>query len=146
MCLAFVKQAGKGKNMSMQDTVADMLTRIRNAQMAEKSSVRMPSSKLRKSIADLLVSEGYISSVDVEEVSKGKSELTIELKYFDGKPVIATLNRYSRPGLRQYRGKNDLPNVKQGLGVAIVSTNKGIMSDREARKAGLGGEVIALVS
>lgn len=132
--------------MSMQDTVADMLTRIRNAQMAEKASVTMPSSKLRKSIADLLVNEGYIASATVEEVSKGKLELTIELKYFEGKPVIETLKRYSRPGLRQYRGKDELPSVKQGLGVAIVSTNKGIMSDREARKAGLGGEVIALVS
>lgn len=132
--------------MSMQDTVADMLTRIRNAQMAEKASVIMPSSKLRKSIADLLVNEGYVASANVEEVAKGKSELTIELKYFEGKPVIETIKRYSRPGLRQYRGKDELPSVKQGLGVAIISTNKGIMSDREARKAGLGGEVIAFVA
>ncbi|ELA09412.1 30S ribosomal protein S8 [Moraxella macacae 0408225] len=132
--------------MSMQDTVADMLTRIRNAQMAEKASVTMPSSKLRKSIADLLVNEGYFASANVEEVDKGKSELTIKLKYFEGKPVIETIKRYSRPGLRQYRGKDELPSVKQGLGVAIISTNKGIMSDREARKAGLGGEVIAFVA
>ncbi|WP_410473091.1 30S ribosomal protein S8 [Faucicola mancuniensis] len=132
--------------MSMQDTVADMLTRIRNAQMAEKASVTMPSSNLRKSIADLLVSEGYVASASIEEVAKGKSELSIELKYFEGKPVIETIKRYSRPGLRQYRGKDELPSIKQGLGIAIISTNKGIMSDREARKQGLGGEVIAFVA
>jgi small subunit ribosomal protein S8 len=130
----------------MQDTVADMLTRIRNAQMAQKASVTMPSSKLRKSIADLLVSEGYVAAASTEEVVAGKTELTIDLKYFEGKPVIETIKRYSRPGLRQYRGKDELPSVKQGLGIAIISTNKGIMSDREARKQGLGGEVIAFVA
>ena len=132
--------------MSMQDTVADMLTRIRNAQMAQKASVTMPSSKLRKSIADLLVSEGYVAAASTEEVVAGKTELTIDLKYFEGKPVIETIKRYSRPGLRQYRGKDALPSVQKGLGVAIISTNKGIMSDREARAAGLGGEVIAFVA
>ena len=132
--------------MSMQDTVADMLTRIRNAQMAQKASVTMPSSKLRKSIADLLVSEGYVAAASTEEFAAGKTELTIDLKYFEGKPVIETIKRYSRPGLRQYRGKDELPSVKQGLGIAIISTNKGIMSDREARKQGLGGEVIAFVA
>ena len=132
--------------MSMQDTVADMLTRIRNAQMAQKASVTMPSSKLRKSIADLLVSEGYVAAASTEEVVAGKTELTIDLKYFEGKPVIETIKRYSRPGLRQYRGKDELPSVQKGLGVAIISTNKGIMSDREARAAGLGGEVIAFVA
>ena len=132
--------------MSMQDTVGDMLTRIRNAQMANKVSVAMPSSKLRKSIADLLVSEGYVAAASTEEVVAGKTELTIDLKYFEGKPVIETIKRYSRPGLRQYRGKDELPSVKQGLGIAIISTNKGIMSDREARKQGLGGEVIAFVA
>ena len=132
--------------MSMQDTVVDMLTRIRNAQMAQKASVTMPSSKLRKSIADLLVSEGYVAAASTEEVVAGKTELTIDLKYFEGKPVIETIKRYSRPGLRQYRGKDELPSVKQGLGIAIISTNKGIMSDREARKQGLGGEVIAFVA
>lgn len=132
--------------MSMQDTVADMLTRIRNAQMAQKASVTMPSSKLRKAIADLLVNEGFVSSATTEEVAKGKTELTLELKYFEGKPVIEMIKRYSRPGLRQYRGKDELPSIQQGLGVAIISTNKGIMSDREARKAGLGGEVIAFVA
>lgn len=132
--------------MSMQDTVADMLTRIRNAQMARKASVTMPSSKLRKAIADLLVSEGFVVTATTEEVSNGKTELTLDLKYFEGKPVIEMIKRYSRPGLRQYRGKDELPSIQQGLGIAIISTNKGIMSDREARKAGLGGEVIAFVA
>ena len=132
--------------MSMQDTVADMLTRIRNAQMANKVSVEMPSSKLRKSIADLLVDEGYIASAEVTEQENGKATLAVELKYFEGKPVIETIKRFSRPGLRQYRGKDDLPSVRQGLGVAIVSTSQGIMSDRAARAAGIGGEVIAFVA
>lgn len=132
--------------MSMQDTVADMLTRIRNAQMANKISVDMPSSKLRKSIADLLVSEGYLTSASVVEEDNGKVNLSIELKYFDGKPVIESIKRYSRPGLRQYRGKDDIPTVKQGMGVAIVSTSQGIMSDRAARAAGIGGEIIAFVA
>lgn len=132
--------------MSMQDTVADMLTRIRNAQMARKVNVAMPNSKLRKSIADLLVQEGYIASAEVTEQSNGKATLTIELKYFEGKPVIEVIKRYSRPGLRQYRGKDAIPTVQQGLGVAIVSTSKGIMSDRAARAAGIGGEVIAFVA
>ncbi|WP_019671647.1 30S ribosomal protein S8 [Psychrobacter lutiphocae] len=132
--------------MSMQDTVADMLTRIRNAQMARKVSVSMPSSKLRKSIADLLVDEGYIASAEVTDEANGKATLSIELKYFEGKPVIEVLKRYSRPGLRQYRGKDAIPSVQQGLGVAIVSTSQGIMSDRAARKAGIGGEIIAFVA
>ncbi|PNK60316.1 30S ribosomal protein S8 [Psychrobacter sp. FDAARGOS_221] len=132
--------------MSMQDTVADMLTRIRNAQMARKVSVSMPSSKLRKSIADLLVDEGYIASAEVTDEANGKATLSIELKYFEGKPVIEVLKRYSRPGLRQYRGKDTIPSVQQGLGVAIVSTSQGIMSDRAARKAGIGGEIIAFVA
>ena len=132
--------------MSMQDTVADMLTRIRNAQMAQKASVTMPNSNLRKSIADLLVNEGFVATATTEEVGNGKTELTIDLKYYEGKPVIETIQRYSRPGLRQYRGKNDLPRIKQGLGIAIISTSKGIMTDRAARAAGVGGEVIAIVS
>lgn len=131
--------------MSMQDTVADMLTRIRNAQMAKKVSVTMPSSKLKKAIADLLVKEGYVLSAELAE-NGAKTELTLELKYFNGKPVIETLKRYSRPGLRQYRAKDELPQVEQGLGVAIISTSQGIMSDRAARKAGIGGEVLAFVS
>ncbi|ONG41207.1 MULTISPECIES: 30S ribosomal protein S8 [Alkanindiges] len=131
--------------MSMQDTVADMLTRVRNAQMAKKATVSMPQSKLKQAIAGVLQSEGYIASTEVTDV-EGKPTLTLTLKYFEGKPVIETVKRVSRPGLRQYRGKNDLPRVKQGLGIAIVSTSKGIMTDRAARAAGVGGEVIAFVS
>lgn len=132
--------------MSMQDTVADMLTRIRNAQMAKKVSVAMPSSKLRVAIANLLVDEGYLTAANVIEGEKNKNTLTIELKYYEGKPVIESLKRYSRPGLRQYRNKDELPSVKKGLGVAIISTSKGLMTDRAARAAGMGGEVLALVS
>ena len=131
--------------MSMQDTVADMLTRVRNAQMAKKPNVSMPQSKLKQSIANVLHAEGYIDAVEVAE-NDGKPTLTLTLKYFEGKPVIEMVKRVSRPGLRHYSGKNDLPRVKQGLGIAIVSTNNGIMTDRAARAAGVGGEVIAIVS
>lgn len=127
--------------MSMQDTVADMLTRIRNAQLARKQNVAMPVSKLKTAIADVLMSEGYISSIETEGLS-----LTLGLKYYEGKPVIEQIKRISRPGLRIYKSKDELKPVKQGLGVLIVSTNKGIMTDRAARAAGVGGEVIALVS
>ncbi|MCB1674625.1 MAG: 30S ribosomal protein S8 [Pseudomonadales bacterium] len=127
--------------MSMQDTVADMLTRIRNAQLARKQTVAMPVSKLKTAIANVLRDEGYISSVETEGLS-----LTLGLKYYEGKPVIEQIKRVSRPGLRIYKGKNELSPVKQGLGVLIISTNKGIMTDRAARAAGVGGEVIALVS
>lgn len=130
--------------MSMQDPVADMLTRIRNAQAANKVSVSMPSSKLKVSIASVLKSEGYISGF---EVSEGvKPELSVELKYFEGKPVIETIQRLSRPGLRIYKKHNELPKVMGGLGVALVSTSKGLMSDRDARKAGIGGEILCYVS
>ncbi len=132
--------------MSMQDPVADMLTRIRNAQSRNKPTVSMPASKLRKSIADLLVAEGYLTSAQVDDIENGKKVLTIKLKYYQGKGVIEELKRFSRPGLRQYRSKDELPSVKRGLGVAIISTSKGIMSDREARSLGVGGEVIALVA
>lgn len=132
--------------MSMQDTVGDMLTRIRNGQMAKKMSVTMPSSKLRKAIADLLVNEGYLASAAITDEGNGKANLVVELKYFEGKPVIEMLKRYSRPGLRQYRGKEEIPTVRQGLGVTIVSTSKGIMSDRAAREHGIGGEIIAFVA
>ena len=127
--------------MSMQDTVADMLTRIRNAQLARKQTVAMPVSKLKTAIANVLRDEGYISSVETEGLS-----LTLGLKYYEGKPVIEQIKRVSRPGLRIYKGKDELNPVKQGLGVLIISTNKGIMIDRAARAAGVGGEVIALVS
>ena len=130
--------------MSMQDTVADMLTRIRNAQRANKSAVSMPASKLKLAIAKLLMDEGYVASADVD--GEKKPTLSIGLKYYEGKPVIEEIRRVSRPGLRIYKGKDDLPRVKQGLGILIVSTNKGIMTDRAARAAGLGGEVMALVS
>ena len=127
--------------MSMQDTVADMLTRIRNAQLARKQTVAMPVSKLKTAIANLLLDEGYISSVETEGLS-----LTLGLKYYEGKSVIEQIKRVSRPGLRIYKSKDELEPVKQGLGILIVSTNKGIMTDRAARAAGVGGEVIALVS
>lgn len=130
--------------MSMQDTVADMLTRIRNAQMANKSAVSMPSSKLKVAIATLLLDEGYIATAAVE--GDKKPTLNIGLKYYEGKPVIEEIKRVSRPGLRVYKGANELPRVKQGLGILIVSTNKGIMTDRAARAAGVGGEVVAQVS
>ncbi len=131
--------------MSMSDPVADMLTRIRNAQMAGHASVVMPSSKLKASIAKVLESEGYVQAFSVND-KDGKSELALDLKYFEGKPVIEMVKRVSRPGLRVYKGKDDLPKVVGGLGVAIVSTSKGIMSDRVARQAGVGGEIICYVA
>jgi small subunit ribosomal protein S8 len=127
----------------MQDPLADMLTRIRNAQMAEKSVVRMPSSKLKVAVADVLKNEGYITGYQVS--SDIKPLLSIELKYFEGRPVIEELKRVSRPGLRQYKSVDQLPKVRGGLGVSIVSTNKGVMTDRAARAAGVGGEVLCTV-
>lgn len=129
--------------MSMQDSLADMLTRIRNAQHAGKINVSMPSSKLKVSVARVLQSEGYIAGYDVTDDIK--SVLTIELKYFEGKAVIAELARVSRPGLRHYVGKSKLPSVRGGLGIAILSTSKGLMTDRAARTAGVGGEVLCTV-
>jgi len=129
--------------MSMQDPLADMLTRIRNAQMAEKSVVSMPSSKLKVAVASVLSSEGYISGYQV--TSESKPLLSIELKYFEGRPVIEEIKRVSRPGLRQYKSVDQLPKVRGGLGVSIVSTNKGVMTDRSARAAGVGGEVLCTV-
>ncbi|MBU2967202.1 MULTISPECIES: 30S ribosomal protein S8 [Amphritea] len=129
--------------MSMQDTLADMLTRIRNGHMAEKSAVTMPASKLKASVAAVLKEEGYIADFAVE--GEGKPVMTVELKYFEGKPVIESIQRVSRPSLRVYRGANELPKVSGGLGVAIVSTSRGVMTDRAARAAGIGGEVICTV-
>lgn len=129
--------------MSMQDTLADMFTRIRNGHMAEKQAVSMPSSKLKVSVADVLKNEGYIADYKVE--GEAKPVLTVELKYFEGKPVIEEIKRVSRPGLRIYKAAADLPKIAGGLGVAIVSTNKGVMTDRAARAAGVGGEVICTV-
>jgi len=131
--------------MSMSDPVADMLTRIRNAQSANKSSVTMPSSKVKVAIAALLKEEGFITDVEQSE-KENKPVLTITLKYFEGKPVIEELKRVSRPGLRIYKSASEIPEVKAGLGVAVVSTSKGIMSDRAARKAGIGGELVCYVS
>lgn len=127
--------------MSMTDPIADMLTRIRNGQAGLKKSVSMPGSKLKTALAEVFVAEGYIVGHSVAE-NDGKPTLTIELKYYEGKPVIEYLHRMSRPGLRHYSGKDTLPSIKSGLGVAIVSTSKGMMTDRAARAQGLGGEVI----
>lgn len=130
--------------MSMQDPIADMFTRIRNGQMANKVAVTMPSSKLRVAIAKLLVEEGYVESFTVE--GDVKPTLEVALKYFEGKKVIDTIERVSRPGLRIYKKKDELPKVLGGLGIAIVSTSKGVMTDRAARKAGMGGEIIGYVA
>ena len=131
--------------MSMSDPIADMLTRIRNAQMVEKNAVSMPSSKLKVAIAQVLKDEGYIDGYAIK--SEGaKSELEIALKYYAGRPVIERIERVSRPGLRIYRGRHDLPQVMNGLGVAIVTTPKGVMTDRKARAAGIGGEVLCYVA
>ncbi|RMG58007.1 MAG: 30S ribosomal protein S8 [Gammaproteobacteria bacterium] len=131
--------------MSMSDPIADMLTRIRNAQAAEKASVSLPSSKMKESLCKVLKDEGYIADYSVEE-NDGKPTLVIQLKYFGGKPVIEQVKRVSRPGLRIYRGKDELPRVIGGLGIAIVSTSKGVMTDRQAREMGVGGEVICTVA
>lgn len=130
----------------MQDPVSDMLTRIRNGQARGKRQVIVPLSKLKVAIAEVLKDEGYIQDFSQGEDPNGKASLNIELKYHNGEPVIDDLRRVSRPGLRQYHSKDDLPKVLGGLGVAIVSTSKGVMSDRAARAAGIGGEVLCLVS
>jgi small subunit ribosomal protein S8 len=132
--------------MSMSDPIADMFTRIRNAQRVDKETVAMPSSKLKVAIATLLKDEGYIDGFKVKGQESGKPELEIQLKYYAGRPVIERLDRVSRPGLRVYRGHGSLPQVLNGLGVAIVTTPKGLMTDRGARKAGIGGEVIGYVA
>ena len=129
----------------MTDPIADFLTRIRNGQSANKVEVSMPSSKLKCAIATVLKDEGYITDFATED-NDGKQVLTVTLKYYDGKPVIEKLQRASRPGLRLYKGKNQLPRVHGGLGVAIISTSRGVMSDRQARAAGEGGEVLCTVS
>jgi small subunit ribosomal protein S8 len=128
----------------MQDPLSDMLTRIRNAQMAGKTTVEMPGSKLKAAVAKVLKEEGYIADFAASN-DDGKPRLAIELKYYNGKPVIAEIDRISRPGLRSYAGKDALPSVRGGLGVAIVSTSKGVMTERAARAAGVGGEVLCTV-
>ncbi|GAA6185801.1 MULTISPECIES: 30S ribosomal protein S8 [Alteromonadaceae] len=130
--------------MSMQDPIADMFTRIRNGQLASKVTVAMPSSKLRVSIAKVLKDEGYISDFAVS--GDVKPVIEVALKYFEGKKVIESIERVSRPGLRIYKKKDELPKVMGGLGIAIVSTSKGVMTDRAARKAGMGGEIIGYVA
>jgi small subunit ribosomal protein S8 len=131
--------------MSMSDPIADMLTRIRNAQATSKVTVEMPNSKVKVGIASVLKDEGYISDFGVGEVG-GKRTLEIKLKYFEGRGVIDMIKRGSRPGLRQYRGKDDLPKVFDGLGITIVSTSQGIMTDAQARSLGQGGEILCFVS
>jgi len=130
--------------MSMSDPIADMLTRIRNGQSANKADVAMPASKTKQSIAQVLKDEGYITDFSVSE--DAKPELTVSLKYFDGKSVIETIKRMSRPGLRVYKNKDELPKVLNGLGIVIISTSKGMMTDRAARAAGIGGELICSVA
>ena len=129
--------------MTMQDPLADMLTRIRNAQTARIEEIVMPSSTVKTAVAQVLKDEGYIADYTVD--SDAKPQLTIALKYHNGQPVIEEIKRVSRPGLRQYKGKDDIPSVKGGLGIIILSTNKGLMTDRAARAAGLGGELICSV-
>jgi len=130
--------------MSMSDPIADLLTRIRNAQMAKLPTVGMPSSKMKMAIAKVLQDEGYIAGYQIDE-NGGKPILNIVLKYFQGMPVIEEIKRASRPGLRSYKGKEDLPKVRAGLGISIMSTNKGLMTETQARAAGVGGEVLCTV-
>ena len=130
--------------MSMQDTMADMLTRIRNAQMAEKVQVEIPASKAKEAVAKVLKEEGFIADYKISDDKK--PVMTVELKYFEGSPVIEKIARVSRPGLRVYKAAGEIPKVKGGLGIMIVSTNQGIISDRAARKANVGGELICEVS
>ena len=130
--------------MSMSDPISDMLTRIRNAQATEKVSVAVPASKVKHAIAQVLKDEGYIEDFAVRDMD-GKPVIEIGLKYYGGKPVIEKIERISRPGLRIYKGRDDIPRVMNGLGVAIVSTSRGVMTDRKAREAGVGGEVLCIV-
>lgn len=130
--------------MSMSDPIADFLTRIRNAQMAQLPMVSCPSSKIKKAIAKVLEDEGYIQSYGVDD-KDGKPEINLELKYFQGKPVIEEIKRVSRPGLRLYKDKDNLPENRAGLGIAILSTNKGLMTNKQAKAAGIGGEVLCTV-
>jgi small subunit ribosomal protein S8 len=130
--------------MSLQDPISDMFTRIRNGQTAKKVSVTMPTSKLKVAVAKVLKDEGFITEFSVS--SELKAEITVELKYFEGKSVIETIKRVSRPGLRIYKKRGDLPQVMGGLGIAIVSTSQGLMTDRAARSAGIGGEIIGFVA
>lgn len=131
--------------MSMSDPIADLLTRIRNAQMVSKATVQIPSSKVKVAIAQVLKDEGYIDGFQVK-TADGRAELEISLKYYAGRPVIERIERVSRPGLRVYKGRDAMPSVMNGLGVAIVTTPKGVMTDRKARATGVGGEVLCYVA
>ena len=132
--------------MTMNDPIADMLTRIRNAHKIRAKRVLMPSSKIKINIAKVLLKEGYIKGFEEEQIKNGRKDLFIDLKYYEGSPVIEKINRVSRPGLRVYKTRTELPTVMGGLGIAIVSTSKGIMSDREAREQGQGGEILCFVA
>ena len=129
--------------MSMQDPISDLLTRMRNAQMAGHTEVKIPNSKIKRSILNVLLNEGFIDEFSADD--EQKSQITVQLRYHDGKPVIEELKRVSRPGLRIYKECEDLPQVRGGLGIAIVSTNKGVMTDKKARSQGVGGEVLCTV-
>lgn len=131
--------------MSMQDPVADLLTRLRNGCMAKQAVVSVPASKIKQSILEVLYDEGYISGYRVEKLENNKSEILVDLKYYKGKPVISKIKRISTPGLRVYKSKNKMPSILGGLGISVVSTTKGIVSDRQARKLGQGGEVLCCV-
>jgi small subunit ribosomal protein S8 len=131
--------------MSMTDPIADFLTRIRNGQQAGRTNVSLPSSKVKLALAKVLKDEGYIDDFSTQ-TEDGKTTLSLQLRYYQGKPVIDRLDRVSRPGLRVYKGKDELPSILGGLGVAIISTSKGVMSDRQARAAGHGGEVLCIIS
>lgn len=131
--------------MSMSDPIADMLTRVRNAQMVNKAAVSMPSSKVKSAIASVLKDEGYVEDFAVTE-ENGKKTLTIQLKYYAGRPVIESIQRVSKPGLRVYKGSQEIPKVMNGLGVTILSTSKGVMTDRKAQAAGIGGELLCIVA
>ena len=131
--------------MSMTDPIADMFTRIRNAQLSAKPTVKMPASKLKVAIVKLLKDEGYVRDYQIAKLENNKSELEIALKYFEGRPAIERLDRVSRSGLRVYRGKDDLPKVMSGLGIAIISTPSGLMTDAQARAKGVGGEVLGTI-
>ena len=142
---AWLSQVGRKKHMTMQDPLADMLTRIRNAQMAKIATIDMPGSNTKASVAKVLKDEGYIGDFALNAEENGKSNLTVELRYHRGRPVIEQIKTLSRPGLRQYTNKDQIPVVKGGLGIIILSTNKGVVSDRAARAAGIGGELLCSV-
>lgn len=129
----------------MQDPIADLLTRLRNGCIAKQAVVRIPASKIKQSILEVLYNEGYISGYQVEQLENNKSEISVDLKYYKGSPVISKIKRISRPGLRVYKARNNIPNILGGLGISVISTTKGIVSDRQARQLGQGGEVLCCI-